>query len=240
MTRSARQVQITAVSAVFVLLVISVAIWSPLQRGSVARKDGQIFISEVNYRDVSGLDSGDYLEIHNGGTSDVSLNQWCISGVDFCFQDNTVLAAGATVVVPSTQFDGKLNNEGESLELRDSVDNLVDEVKYSSVPTWAYMSAGRGHTLHRNRDQADAGKEAMWITDVPSPGGIYNPTLRSTARTDVSVVVSEIHFHPENDNPQEEFVEIVNVSDRSVGLQNWCLQEIAVCFEAGDALAPSE
>ena len=240
MTRSARQVQITAVSAVFVLLVISVAIWSPLQRGSVARKDGQIFISEVNYRDVSGLDSGDYLEIHNGGTSDVSLNQWCISGVDFCFQDNTVLAAGATVVVPSTQFDGKLNNEGESLELRDSVDNLVDEVKYSSVPTWAYMSAGRGHTLHRNRNQADAGNEAMWITDVPSPGGIYNPTLRSMARTDVSVVVSEIHFHPENDNPQEEFVEIVNISDRSVGLQNWCLQEIAVCFEAGDALAPSE
>lgn len=240
MTRSARQVQITAVSVVLVALVIAMVIWSPLQRGSVARKDGQVFISEVNYHDVSGLDSEDFIEIHNSGTSDVGLNQWCISGVNFCFQDNTVLVAGASLVVTGSQFEGKLNNKGESLQLRDSVDNLVDEVEYSSMPQWTYWSAGRGHSLHRKNNEISAESGTGWTTDIPSPGSVYTALNRSTPRVSVSIVISEIHFHPENDNPQEEFVEIINISDRSVDIHNWCLQELSVCFGANDKLLSNE
>jgi spore coat protein CotH len=221
-------------------LVVAMVIWSPLQRESVARKDGQVFISEVNYHDVSGLDSEDFIEIHNSGASDVGLNQWCISGVNFCFQDNTVLVAGATLVVSGSQFEGKLNNDGEALQLRDSVDNLVDEVEYSSMPQWAYWSAGRGHSLHRVKNPMATSGEWRWVTDVPSPGSIYSEAHRSSVRNSVSVVISEVNYHPENDNPQEEFVEIVNISDRSVDIQNWCLQELSVCFGANDALAPNE
>lgn len=240
MTRSARQVQTTAISLVLLGLIIALVIWAPLQTGSVAREDGQVFISEVNYHDVSDLDSGDFVEIHNKGPSEVALTKWCISGVNFCFQDNTVLGAGGTVVVTSTQFDGKLNNQGESLELRDSLDNLVDEVKYSSGPQWAYMSAGRGHSLHRDSDEANTEIDSSWITDVPSPGDVYSASFRSTARDFISIVISEIHFHPENDNPQEEFVEIVNISNQIKGIQNWCIPDLSVCFGANDVLAPNE
>ncbi len=240
MTRSARKVQRTAVGAVLVAVVVAMAIWQPLQRGSVARQDGQVFISEVHYHGVSGLDSEDFLEIHNDGASDVGLNQWCIAGVDFCFEENTVLSAGASVVVSGSQFDGKLNNKGESLQLRDSVDNLVDEVKYSSAPQWAYMSAGRGHSLHRKKDEAGVEVVTSWVTDIPSPGNAYSASHRNAARDFLSVAISEIHFHPENENPQEEFVEIVNISDQSIGIQNWCLPELSMCFGASDELAPGE
>ncbi len=243
MTRNGKHVRIVAISAVFAVVAIVVAVVPVLlSRGSdsVARTEGQVFISEVNYHDVSDLDSADFLEIHNQGPSDVALTKWCVTGVGFCFQDNTILAAGATVVVSGTQLEGKLNNKGESLQLRDSVDNLVDEVKYLAKPQWAYMSAGRGHSLHRSKSQiSDVGAE-NWITDVPSPGKIYSEAYRSTKRENVSVVISEIHYHPENDNPEEEFVEIINISDQTVDIQNWCLEELSVCFGANENLAPNE
>jgi hypothetical protein len=88
-----------AVVAVVLLSVVVAVSWVPRQRSSVARQDGQIFFSEVNYHDVSGLDKHDFLEIHNGGISNVALTGWCISAVNFCFDSATVLNAGATVVV---------------------------------------------------------------------------------------------------------------------------------------------
>jgi hypothetical protein len=239
-TSRIKQIQIIAVVAVVLVSVIVAVSWVPRQRSSVARQDGQIFFSEVNYHDVSGLDVHDFLEIHNGGTSDVALTGWCISGVNFCFDSVTVLAAGGTVVISGEQFGSKLSNSGERIELRDSIDNIVDSVEYSSVHQWAYLSNGRGHSLHRtdsrNNDEGTLG----WFTDVPSPGQMYQSDFRTTPRQEASVVISEIHFHPANDNPSEEFVELVNVSNESVDLTDWCIKEIGVCFSEEDALAPGQ
>jgi hypothetical protein len=229
-----------AVVAVVLLSVVVAVSWVPRQRSSVARQDGQIFFSEVNYHDVSGLDKHDFLEIHNGGISNVALTGWCISAVNFCFDTTTVLNAGATVVVSGEQFGSKLSNSGERIELRDSIDNIVDHLEYSSGHQWTYMSDGRGHSLHRSRSGDIAKESHSWLTDVPSPGQTYQSDFRTTPRQEASVVISEIHFHPANDNPDEEFIELVNVSDERVNLTDWCISEIGQCFGEADALAPGQ
>ena len=251
MTQRARQAQIIGVVALVVVAIIATTLWIPLQRNSVTRHDGQIYLSEVNYHDVSGLDTQDFLEIHNSGTSDVAITDWCISGVDFCFDDTTVITPGATVVIAGHQFEGKLSNSDEVIELRDSLDNLVDQVKYSTEASWTHLSDGRGHSLHRlkplpnettdtqSEDSEVAFQEfnqSNWSSDVPSPGIIYSPSFRNELRKEVSVVMSEIHYHPANDNPAEEFVELANVSAAKVELADWCIPELGVCFDAGDSL----
>jgi spore coat protein CotH len=250
-TQRAKQAQIIGVVGLVIVAVVATTLWLPRQRNSVTRQEGQIYLSEVNYHDVSGLDTQDFLEIHNSGTSDVALTDWCISGVDFCFDDTTLLASGATVVVTGQLFEGKLSNSDEVIELRDSLDNLVDQVRYSSEATWTYLSDGRGHSLHRMKPLSEESTEAKsedgeveaqefnhrnWLSDVPSPGSVYSPSFRNDIRKDASVVMSEIHFHPTNDNPAEEFVELANVSTTKVELTDWCIQELGVCFDAGDSL----
>jgi spore coat protein CotH len=244
-TRRAKQAQIIAVVGLVIIAVVVATVWIPRQRNSVSRQEGQIFFSEVNYHDISGLDTQDFFEIYNSGTSDVSLTGWCVSGVDFCFDDTTVLSSGKTVVIDGHQLGGKLSNSGEVIELRDSLDNLVDQVKYSSAETWAYLSDGRGQTLHRvgtlteNLVQGEP-EGNNWISDVPSPGIVYSPSFRLGTRKDVSVVISEIHFHPANDNPAEEFVELANVSSTQLQLLDWCIQELGVCFGTEDFLDPGQ
>ena len=251
MTQRAKQAQIVGVVGLVIVAVVATTLWLPRQRNSVTRQEGQIYLSEVNYHDISGLDTHDFLEIHNSGTSDVALTDWCISGVDFCFDDTTLLASGATLVVTGQLFEGKLSNSDEVIELRDSLDNLVDQVRYSSEATWTYLSDGRGHSLHRMKPLSEESTEAEsedgevafrefnqsnWSSDVPSPGSVYSPSFRNDIRKDASVVMSEIHFHPTNDNPAEEFVELANVSTTKVELTDWCIQELGVCFDAGDSL----
>jgi spore coat protein CotH len=250
-TQRAKQAQIVGVVGLVIVAVVATTLWLPRQRNSVTRQEGQIYLSEVNYHDISGLDTHDFLEIHNSGTSDVALTDWCISGVDFCFDDTTLLASGATLVVTGQLFEGKLSNSDEVIELRDSLDNLVDQVRYSSEATWTYLSDGRGHSLHRMKPLSEESTEAEsedgevafrefnqsnWSSDVPSPGSVYSPSFRNDIRKDASVVMSEIHFHPTNDNPAEEFVELANVSTTKVELTDWCIQELGVCFDAGDSL----
>jgi hypothetical protein len=229
-----------SVAAVVVLLVVIVISWVPRQRSSVARQDGQIFFSEVNYHDVSGLDIDDFLEIHNGGTSEVALTGWCISGVKFCFETTTVVSAGETVVVSGELFGSKLSNSGETIELRDSTGNIVAQVVYSATEEWAYLSDGRGHSLHRSTQTNNSTKAQDWLTDVPSPGVVYSPSFRNETRKGVSVVMSEIHYHPTNDNPAEEFVELINISTKKVELIGWCIQELGTCLGVSDFLLPGQ
>lgn len=216
----------------------------------------EVYISEVNYHDVSDDDDLDFLEIHNASDVDVVLNQWCLSGVDFCFADDVVLAAGDVAVINGGDVEGKFSNSGETLQLTNAAGDVVDEVSYSDSAPWPKSADGRGRSLHRVRHSRNATTTATsvtsttssgaasansvldWIDDVPSPGSAYEEDFRRAVR-DVSVVISEIHFHPENDNPAEEFIELTNVSSEAVSLTNWCLVEINRCFTDGDVIEAS-
>ena len=43
------------------------------------------------------------------------------------------------------------------------------------------------------------------------------------------VVFNEIHYHPVDDHPAGEFVELYNKSDSTVDLGGWCVDGIKYC-----------
>ena len=208
----------------------------------VQRPDGpfEVIINEINYHDISDDDARDFIELHNAGGDDVSLDGWCIGGVDYCFPEIARIDSGGFLVVMGAEFGGRLGNNSETIELRDDNDKVVDLVTYGSTAPWPLSADGAGDSLHRVVGAQPADNASAWVADVPSPGVAYNEAVRTTARTGVSVVVNEINYHPADDNPAEEFIELLNVSNTPISLAGWCVPEVQVCFDATTTLAPGQ
>ncbi|MFM1770529.1 MAG: hypothetical protein RJA22_3058 [Verrucomicrobiota bacterium] len=134
----------------------------------------RIAINEVHYHPVelpaftNGLpvldlsrDVHEFVELHNHGTTNVSLAGWQLSGdIDFFFATNAVLHAGQYLVVARNParlasivqytnlagtnlagpYAGNLGNNNGTVRLRDALGNTVDAVSYSAGFPWA-MSA---------------------------------------------------------------------------------------------------
>jgi spore coat protein CotH len=54
------------------------------------------------------------------------------------------------------------------------------------------------------------------------------------------VIINEVNYHPANDNPADEFIELLNVSSTAVSLAGWCLPEMQMCFDGSATLAPGQ
>ena len=221
----------------------------PASLSGTDRSGSEIRISELNYQDVTGDDAADFIELENTGTKELTLTGWCIEGVDFCFEQETRLAAGAVLVVTGADVAGKFSNSGERIQLTDPVGNVVDEIDYLDAAPWPLSANGRGHSLHRLANESEEksttttldteiARVGEWIADLPSPGRAYAPDFRQEKNSERKMVIGEIHYHPENDNPAEEFIELVNISSEQISLNGWCIPEINICFDATDIIEP--
>lgn len=252
MTRKAKLAWVIGASVLGSSVALATYFDLPGSVQSFQRGDYKVYISEVNYQDVTRSDEADFIEIHNAGSKEIALTQWCIRGLDYCFDERTLLPAGGFVVVTGADAEGKFSNSGETLQLVDVADNIVDEVAYSDQAPWPRSANGRGHSLHRRHlpDEASdnesattsvgtvesSGNVSEWVADLPSPGAEYDENDRRQPQESASVVIGEVHYHPENDNPAEEFIELVNISQQAVSLDKWCLVELNRCFTATDVL----
>ncbi len=52
-----------------------------------------------------------------------------------------------------------------------------------------------------------------------------------------SVVINELHFNPEDDNPASEFIELFNTTGAAIDLSGWCIDGISYCFGPGTEIA---
>jgi hypothetical protein len=219
---------------------------SEANQSGIAPEDGdtplsyKVVVSEINYHDISGDDRNDFIELFNASDSEVKLDGWCLGGVDFCFDDTARIAAKSHIVVYGSEFGGRLANNSDTIEVRDSSGNAVDAVTYGSSSPWPTRADGQGESLHRVVGAQAARDASAWISDVPSPGAAYDPMLRTTPRSDVSVVINEIHYHPADDNPIDEFIELINVSQSSLSLEGWCLSGQNVCFDSSAVVEPGQ
>ena len=65
-------------------------------------------------------------------------------------------------------------------------------------------------------------------------GGIEGETVVASSG---DVVFNEIHYHPVDDHPTGEYVELHNKSGSTVDLSGWCVDGIKYCFPAGRSIA---
>ncbi len=146
----------------------------------------KIVINEIMYNNPGG-DTYEYLELLNHETIPVNLKGFNFtSGITYTFPDMTLAPGGYLVLaidsvlfeqnlgVQALQFGGQLNNTGESVTLRDSLGNEIDQVTYSASAPWDADANGAGGSLELCDPDSDNELAASWKASITGTGFFVN------------------------------------------------------------------
>ncbi len=217
--------------------------WSPLNEatfavGPVAQN---LRITELMYHPENSDD--EFMELKNIGAESINLNLVRLDkGVDFTFGPET-LAPGELILVvrnqasfqqryPSFtgriagQYEGKLDNAGELIRLRDALGTVIHEFTYSDA--WYPITDGEDFSLTIRDPQAgDLGLwniKAGWRPSVAvggSPGFEDEGLLPEPG----SVVINELLAHSHGSAP--DWIELHNTASVPIHIGGWFLSDAA-------------
>ena len=179
------------------------------------------FFSEDN----SSWPGGEWIELHNEGTSDVDLTGWTIvdnAGNNIPLNEshlignsNIIVAGGYRVIaVNSSNAWGVLNNGAESLRLTIANGSTTDQI------SWTDTVAG-----FSSEELADG---SWFVTSYPSPG-IENPNpWTNIVDMQSDVVITEVLANSSRDGfayPEGEWVELHNTGNTDWDLADWKIRD---------------
>lgn len=122
---------------------------------------GKLVISEINYNDPSANDNYEFVEVSNAGVDDIELGGLKFTfGITYSFDEYT-LSSGKSVAIAKLKdscekqfsvaflgsFSGALDNAGEKLILSNSINEVIDSVRYDDVAPWFTEADGSGYSL---------------------------------------------------------------------------------------------
>lgn len=148
-------------------------------------------LTEINYHSADDRDAGDWVEIHNPGSTPVDLDGWVLRDQQddpglSCVLPAFQLGPGGSCVVarsvvkfqwihplapdPIAAFDFGLGNDSDTLRLIDPSGIEVERVPYRDDAPWPTEADGGGRTLQRRLEGEDPTLATSW-TASPTPGG---------------------------------------------------------------------
>ncbi len=183
--------------------------WSALQELYIAfpQDFSTLKVTEIHYKPLGdGTDgsggSYEFIELKNTGTVPLNLTGFSFSdGIDFTFENGTVIKAGGFIVVasnaakfteryefnPDGEFSGQLANDGETITLADNSGNVIVSITYDDKAPWPVEADKNGNSLVssdavKKQDQNDP---ANWTSssDVHgSPGRDDSKSIGASVR----------------------------------------------------------
>lgn len=147
----------------------------------------RVAINEFHSDPEPSYEAVEFLELFNGGTEPVELSGWRISGgVDWTFPAQTIVEAGAYVVVAQdpallkTKYGarafgpwrGALDADGETITVHSSEGELVDRVSYSLGYPWPTVGIEGGPSAQLLNERFDNDLGGHWRGGAPTPGAV--------------------------------------------------------------------
>ncbi|MCK4998972.1 MAG: lamin tail domain-containing protein, partial [Anaerohalosphaera sp.] len=143
-----------------------------------------ILISEIMYHPVEegGVPAGDetleFIELYNNRAVFEDLSGYAFTnGVDYVFPEGTILGEKEHLVIARDPdaveaaygitgvlgpFAGKLNNNGERIELSNANDEIIISIRYNDSRPWPSTTDGTGHTLILSKPGFDPEEGSSW------------------------------------------------------------------------------
>ncbi len=147
------------------------------ERPNEVSVEENVVINEIMYHAPSGEEEDEYVELHNKGSYAVDLGGWSFTdGISYMFPKVTIPAGGYLIIAKAPDviteryritnvlgpFVGVLRNEGERIELRDTLGNVVDEVHYYDGGRWPMWAGGGGSSLELIDPRQDNNIPSAW------------------------------------------------------------------------------
>ena len=148
----------------------------------------QIVITEIHYDPEPDTAALEFIELHNAGATAVDVGGWYFSeGVEYTLPPAISIAAGGYLVIAQDPaslgcafgivalgpWSGKLNNDGEMIELRDAQGAKVDSLDYRRGFPWPVCPGGSSMELVNPALDGDLGgswRSSGGGSGLPSPG----------------------------------------------------------------------
>ncbi len=159
----------------------------------------KLCISEFNYNADSTYNSGDWIEVHNYGTTSLDISGWKLSdGNDnhkFLFPTGTTIAANGYLVVVEDSVKFKtlfpnvnnwigltgfnLNNSSDQVRLFDYQNNIYLSFYYQDIAPWPILPDGKGYTCELTSNTANPNDPSSWFAGCigGSPGTAYSTSI---------------------------------------------------------------
>jgi len=174
----------------------------------LARPDSVVVFNEIMYHPADTNEAAlEWVELQNQMCVDVDLTGWRLDqAVHFTFPAGTVIPGGGFLVVassPSTlvaqgvtnalgPFTGRLGNGGDTVQLRNNNDRVMDEVTYGTDGDWSVAPDGAGPALARRAANVSGADPANWRASAQiggTPGAENFPVIPPLLVTDTLVAM---------------------------------------------------
>jgi len=197
-----------------------------------------VVINEIMYHPSGAQGDMEYVELYNDTTVPQDISGWYFSaGVIYTFPPNTWIPArgylvacenpaavraafpAAPVVGP---YAGKLNNAGETVELRNAAGGLVDSVEYKDDDPWPVAADGTGHSLALIHPSLDNSRAESWTISAAIGGTPGAPNFPASPPAP-TVVISELQANTAG----QTWIELHNPTASPVSISGWRLSNDA-------------
>lgn len=192
-----------------------------------------IVINEIHYDPDDKTEWVEFIELYNNGYTAVDLSNWYFkSGIDYTFPAQTILASdgylviaqdiaavktkynlsGSTVLGP---FAGRLDNDGEIVELCMSDGQTADRVDYSLGFPWPTVgnpvpdnTSGTSHSIQLIHPSLENDISGAWRSASPTP------TRRNKVfSTQVPPQIRQVSHDPEQPSSNQTVLLAAKISD---------------------------
>jgi hypothetical protein len=159
-----------------------------------SRGGAALVISELMYHPAEDVVTNDetleFVELYNTGAVSEELGGWAFTnGIEYVFEPNTLLGPKSYLVIARDPnavmaaygitgvlgpYGGRLNNDGERIELANANGAIIIALRYSNEHPWPVSPDGTGHSLVLARFAGDPEDPSSWTASAyinGSPGG---------------------------------------------------------------------
>ena len=163
---------------------------------------GNVVINEIHYDPDIKTELVEYIELHNTGSTNINLTGWYLSdGIAYQFPAGAVLPASGYVIVAQNPdhvqdkwriispslvfgpFEGKLDNDGEKIELCNANGEEIDQVDYQLGFPWPTVGdaisdnqPGTSYSIQLINPMIDNDLGGSWRSAPPTPAA-YNQSV---------------------------------------------------------------
>jgi hypothetical protein len=216
-----------------------------------------VFINEIAWAGTLASSSDEWIELHNPGSTSIELSGWILSdGVDLNIALSGSLAAHSFYLLERSDdstiiditadqiYTGGLNNNGETLALKDPTGSVVDSANYpggwpagdaatrfsmerrggADIPgNWGTFTGqgGNGHDADGNPIPGTPRQPNSLLSPIPTP----SPSPPPTPSPPQSVLIHEIAWAGTLASSSDEWIELHNPGALSINLDGWGLSD---------------